>query len=210
MDNKYWNVLINEKEIYKDDIVDYRQDKVCLLLASAESQEEVYLFAILTAEKVGGESKMSTSASLSLTAGMPISTQHGSAGRGRAIVLSVPSNHTLPQGLGLVSAHSNLKGRRGSFKTAVASVDSNQISSSSVPPEKVRFPLLFNYYFFVYIIESESLTIRLRLIYVHMHTTFNCILGDMVECFKLLSYQENMKVICQNSLWGFRIMHLYV
>lgn len=119
------------------------------MLASAESQalrEEVYLFAILTAEKVGGgESKMSTSASLSVTAGMPISTQHGSAGRGRAIVLSVPSNHTLPQGLGLVSAHSNLKGRRGSFKTAVASVDSNQISSSSVPPEKVRFPLLFNY-----------------------------------------------------------------
>ncbi|KAH9716727.1 Ycf54-like protein [Citrus sinensis] len=79
---------------------------------------------------------MSTSASLSVTAGMPISTQHGSAGRGRAIVLSLPSNHTLPQGLGLVSAHSNLKGRRGSFKTAVASVDSNQISSSSVPPEK--------------------------------------------------------------------------
>lgn len=107
---------------------------------------------------------MSTSASLSVTAGMPISTQHGSAGRGRAVVLSLPSNHTLPQGLGLVSAHSNLKGRRGSFKTAVASVDSNQISSSSVPPEKVRFPLLFNYYFFVYIIESESLTIRLRFI----------------------------------------------
>lgn len=51
MDNKYWNVLINEKEIYKDDIVDYSQDKVCLLLASAESQalrEEVYLFAILS------------------------------------------------------------------------------------------------------------------------------------------------------------------
>lgn len=155
MDNKYWNVLINEKEIYKDDIVDYSQDKVCLLLASAESQEEVYLFAILTAEKVGGESKMSTSASLSLTAGMPISTQHGSAGRGRAIVLSVPSNHTLPQGLGLVSAHSNLKGRRGSFKTAVASVDSNQISSSSVPPEKVRFPLLFNYYFFVILLNPN-------------------------------------------------------
>ncbi|KAH9668321.1 Ycf54-like protein [Citrus sinensis] len=87
---------------------------------------------------------MSTSASLSVTAGMPISTQHGSAGRGRAIVLSVPSNHTLPQGLGLVSAHSNLKGRRGSFKTAVASVDSNQISSSSVPPEKEA-----NKYYFV-------------------------------------------------------------
>ncbi|KAH9716725.1 Ycf54-like protein [Citrus sinensis] len=87
---------------------------------------------------------MSTSASLSVTAGMPISTQHGSAGRGRAIVLSLPSNHTLPQGLGLVSAHSNLKGRRGSFKTAVASVDSNQISSSSVPPEKEA-----NKYYFV-------------------------------------------------------------
>lgn len=87
---------------------------------------------------------MSTSASLSVTAGMPISTQHGSAGRGRAVVLSLPSNHTLPQGLGLVSAHSNLKGRRGSFKTAVASVDSNQISSSSVSPEKEA-----NKYYFV-------------------------------------------------------------
>lgn len=91
---------------------------------------------------------MLASASLSVTANVPISTQHGSAGRGRAIVLALPSKHTLPQGLGLVSAHSNLKGRRVRFKTAVASVDSNQISSSD-PPEVVRFPLLFNYYCFV-------------------------------------------------------------
>ncbi|KAJ4719263.1 Ycf54-like protein [Melia azedarach] len=87
------------------------------------------------------------SASLSVTAAAAIvPTSNGITGTGRQLALSFPSSQKSL--LGFVSSNSNLNARSrstSSFKTAVASVDSNQLSSSSTPPDKQES----NKYYFV-------------------------------------------------------------